>query len=56
MVNVFLLDVRQSKSTPGNAGLNPYSGGKCIPIGFCKLMRVYLSRLNPYSGGKCIPM
>ena len=37
-------------------GLNPYSGGKCIPI-FRKGGIAYKGDgLNPYSGGKCIPI
>jgi len=41
----------------GCIGLNPYSGGKCIPINhaFNGIADLLLC-LNPYSGGKCIPI
>ena len=40
-----------------NGRLNPYSGGKCIPIKNGKnLFKHRIKRLNPYSGGKCIPI
>ena len=36
--------------------LNPYSGGKCIPIRWDQDETNLLVSLNPYSGGKCIPI
>jgi len=37
--------------------LNPYSGGKCIPIKRTTTKKYVFGRsLNPYSGGKCIPI
>jgi len=36
--------------------LNPYSGGKCIPMVNLEPENEASQRLNPYSGGKCIPI
>jgi len=40
----------------GVSSLNPYSGGKCIPMIFPNWKTSERNCLNPYSGGKCIPI
>jgi len=58
VVNVFLSIMQwHSYATRIGRSLNPYSGGKCIPIIYQELIRKETGDcLNPYSGGKCIPI
>jgi len=55
VVNVFLYHACFHERTQ-ETSLNPYSGGKCIPINASWTEVSVLRCLNPYSGGKCIPI
>ena len=57
VVNVFLYSKRRVFRRPRWECLNPYSGGKCIPIIMENSNEIKKQiGLNPYSGGKCIPI